>query len=233
VSILETGSKRSGAESRAVVFEVPRGWAPGFVSLEFDKADIVHETSDAIVNPAGPGLVDLAIRRAAGPELTDAFHACTFDLPSGKLAPGDVFATPGFRLPAQTVIHCRPPVYADGALRAREQLAACHVSALRVARQRGLRSLSFPAIGTGVFRYPACEAAEVATLAVITALRTQDGLRVVRFVFAGQSMRDLYAEAARRVLAEVEAPPSARARACETASLGECAANSSASSFLG
>ena len=220
MSILETSSKRSEMESRGVVFEVPRGWAPGFVSLEFDKADIVQETTDAVVNPAGPGLVDLAIRRAAGPELTDAFHACTFDLPGGKLAPGDVFATPGFGLPARYVLHCRPPVYADGALRARELLAACHVSALRVARQQGLRSVSFPAIGTGVFRYPAREAAEVATRAVISALRAQDGLRVVRFVFAGQVMRDLYAEAARRLLAEVQAAPNAR-RACETASLCE------------
>ena len=220
MSILETDIKRSEVKSRGIVFEVLRDWAPGFVSLEFDKADIVQETSDAVVNPAGPGLVDLAIRRAAGPELTDAFHACTFDLPGGKLAPGDVFATPGFRLPARYVIHCRPPVYADGTLRAREQLAACHVSALRVARQQGLRSISFPAIGTGVFRYPAREAAEVATRAVISGLRAQDGLRAVRFVFAGQVMRDLYAEAARRLLAEVQAAPNGRC-ACETASLCE------------
>jgi O-acetyl-ADP-ribose deacetylase (regulator of RNase III) len=221
VSILETGSRRGGIESRAIAFEVARGWAPGFVSLEFDRADITEETSDAIVNPAGPGLVDLAIRRAAGPELTDAFHARAFDLPSGKLAPGDVFATPGFRLPARHVIHCRPPVYADSALRAREQLAACHVAAMRVARKQELRSISFPAIGTGVFRYPASEAAEVATRAVISALRAQDGLRLVRFVFAGHVMRDLYAEAARRLLDEVQAPPHVR-RACETASLCEC-----------
>ena len=210
MSILETAGARSSVVSHAVTFEVARGWAPGFVTLAFEKADIVQEASEAVVNPAGPGLVDLAIRRAAGPDLTEAFHACTFDLPGGKLAPGDAFATPGFRLPARFVIHCRPPVYADGAIRAREQLAECHFSALRVARQQGLRSISFPAIGTGVFRYPAREAAEVATRAVISALRARDGLQVVRFVFAGQVMRDLYADAARQVLGEVPATPNGR-----------------------
>ena len=174
MSIPEIAVEKSNAETRAVVFEVPRAWGPGFACLQFEKADIVRERCDAIVNPAGPGLVDLAIRRAAGPELTDAFHARTFELPGGKLAPGDAFATPAFRLPAKTVIHCRPPVFADDAVRAREHLAACHSAALRVARQEGLRSIAFPAIGTGVFRYPAREAAEVATLAVVSALLAQD-----------------------------------------------------------
>ncbi len=224
MSILEIAVEKRHSERRAVVFEVPRAWAPGFACLQFETADIVQERCDAIVNPAGPGLVDLAIRRAAGPELTDAFHGRTFELPGGRLGPGDALATPGFRLPAKHVIHCRPPVHADGATRAREQLAACHSSALRVARQLDLRSISFPAIGTGIFRYPAREAAEVATLAVISALRAQDGLRLVRFVFAGQVMRDLYADAARRllgpILAEAQTTSAAR-RLRESAALCE------------
>lgn len=107
-------------------------------------------------------------------------------------------------------------MYADSAVRAREHLAACHGSALRVARELGLRSISFPAIGTGIFRYPAREAAEIATLTVISALRTLDGPRLVRFVFAGHVMRDLYADAARRMLTQRragdEATPASRLR---------------------
>ena len=129
-------------------------------TLELVLGDITHETTDAIVNPVGPGLVDLAIRRVAGPELLEAFHLRTDELPAGKLLPGQAIATPGFGLPAAHVIHCRPSVFDDDPARARQDLVACHVESLRLARARGGRRSRFPAVGTGVYRYPASEAAD-------------------------------------------------------------------------
>ena len=80
------------------------GLRPGAVrgpALEFVVGDLTCETSDAIVNPAGAGMVDLAIRRAAGPELLEAFHEAALELPTGKLSAGHAIATPGFDLAAR------------------------------------------------------------------------------------------------------------------------------------
>ena len=196
LSTLELAANTNGVRRRAVAFDVSRTWGPGCACLELELGDITHENTDAIVNPAGPGLVDLSIRRAAGPELLEAFHRGTFDLPGGKLARGYALLTPGFGLPAANVIHCAPPVYSDGAVRAREQLAACHSAALRTARENGLLSISFPAMATGVLRYPLREAADVAIGTVVEALGALDGVRLVRFVFTRQAALDAYVDAA-------------------------------------
>jgi O-acetyl-ADP-ribose deacetylase len=171
-------------------------------SLEFTIGDITTQNVDAIVNPVGAGLVDLAIRRAAGPALLEAYHAAVAELPEQKLLPGQAVITPGFGLAARHVIHCAPPDYADDPERARERLAACHTEALRLAREHGLASIAFPAIATGVYRYPAAEAAEVALGAVVTAARAPSdshrnpGPRVIRFVLARPTMLERYAGAA-------------------------------------
>jgi O-acetyl-ADP-ribose deacetylase (regulator of RNase III) len=171
-------------------------------SLEFTIGDITTQNVDAIVNPVGAGLVDLAIRRAAGPALLEAYHAAVAELPEQKLLPGQAVITPGFGLAARHVIHCAPPDYADDPARARERLAACHTEALRLARERGLTSIAFPAIATGVYRYPAAEAAEVAIGAVVAAVRGPSdshrtpGPRIIRFVLARPAMLERYAGAA-------------------------------------
>ena len=149
-----------------------QGAVPG-CSLEFTIGDITAQRVDAIVNPVGPGLVDLAIRRAAGPALLEAYHAAVAQLPAQRLLPGQAVVTPGFGLAARHVIHCAPPDYADNPAIARERLAACYTEALRLAREHGLTSIAFPSIATGIYRYPAAEAAEVAIGAVITAVRGQ------------------------------------------------------------
>jgi O-acetyl-ADP-ribose deacetylase (regulator of RNase III) len=165
-------------------------------SLEFTIGDITTQKVDAIVNPVGPGLVDLAVRRAAGPALLDAFHVAVAELPHQKLRPGEAIVTPGFRLDARYVIHTAPPVYADDPIEARAQLAAGH--------REALTSIAFPAIATGVYRYPPAAAAEVAIGAVVTAVRDPDrgtrgrGLGVVRFVLSRPAMLDHYAGAAAR-----------------------------------
>lgn len=172
-----------------------RAW-PAFLS--FVVGDVAQELSDAIVNPVG-GLVDIAVQRIAGPLLLDDFHREVLVRHGGTLAAGEAVVTPGYGLAARYVIHCAPPVYADGPAPARDALAACHVEALRIARERGLASLSIPAIGTGVYRFPAAEAAHVAVSAVARALRAAGGPQVVRFVLPDEATRDLYASAVARL----------------------------------
>lgn len=166
--------------------------------LEFIIGDITSENTDAIVNPAGPGLVDLAIRRAAGSGLLDAFHLASAALPGGRLVRGQAVVTPGFDLRAGHVIHCRPPVYADDPLQARKDLATCHRQALRMARAHGFTSISFPAIGTGVYRYPLAEAAQIAVGAVTADLRAHAAPMLVRFVLSTPAARAAYAGASGR-----------------------------------
>jgi O-acetyl-ADP-ribose deacetylase len=174
--------------------------------LEVVMGDIRTEASDAVVNPAGAGLVDLALRRAAGPELLEAFHQGAADLPRGRLARGQAIVTPGFRLRARHVIHCSPPVYADGPARAREDLAACHVEALRLARDRGFTSVSFPAIATGVYRFPVGQAAEIAVRTIVAELRARPAPGLVRIVLFDRPTFRVYAEAARAHLDQRSTP---------------------------
>jgi O-acetyl-ADP-ribose deacetylase (regulator of RNase III) len=203
VSSAQTAAIPSRAFSNSLSSQMPFGprdaarrRAVSTCSLEFTIGDITRQSVDAIVNPTGPGLVDLAVRRSAGPALLDAFHGALAELADQRLSPGQAVVTAGFGLPAPHVIHVAPPIYADDPAAAREQLVACHVEALRLARAHGFASIAFPAIATGIYRYPADEAAEVAVGAVVAALRAQPGPRTVRFVLSGPAMLARYAAVA-------------------------------------
>ncbi len=124
------------------------------------RADITKLSVDAIVNAAntsllGGGGVDGAIHRAAGREL---LHACAA---LGGCDTGDAKATPGFRLPAKWVFHAVGPVWSPGRDVDRE-LAGCYRRSLELAREHAVKSVAFPAISTGIYRFPKQRAAEIA-----------------------------------------------------------------------
>jgi O-acetyl-ADP-ribose deacetylase len=143
----------------------------GRTALEIHVADITTLDVAAIVNAAnssllGGGGVDGAIHRAAGPELLEECRAL------GGCDAGDAKITHGYHLKAKAVIHAVGPVWLGGSADEHEQLASCYRAALELATQHGLPSIAFPAISTGIFRFPPDIAARIAVGTVTSELAT-------------------------------------------------------------
>jgi len=158
--------------------------------IELVQGDITKQATDAIVNAAnttllGGGGVDGAIHRAGGPSILEECRRL------GGCPTGDSRITTGGRLPARFVIHTVGPVYRDGRHGEPALLASAYRRSLEVAVGHALRSIAFPSISTGAYRFPIEEAAPIALGTVSAFLEQQPGcLDVVRFVlFSGPDLR--------------------------------------------
>jgi O-acetyl-ADP-ribose deacetylase (regulator of RNase III) len=161
----------------------------GTARLEVIVADITTLSVDAIVNAAntsllGGGGVDGAIHRAAGPGLVAECR--TLD----GCATGDAKITWGYRLPARHVIHAVGPVWHGGSQGEDEALASCYRRAIELGQTHGLASIAFPAISTGVYRFPADRAARIAVSTTVDALAKAPAVaRVIFCCFSNDSAR--------------------------------------------
>ena len=168
--------------------------------IEIVQGDITQLDVDAIVNAAntsllGGGGVDGAIHRAAGPELLAECQTL------GGAKTGEAKITKGYRLNARYVIHAVGPVWSGGRRREPQLLASCYERSLTLARKNEVRSIAFPSISTGAYRYPIEQAAEVAQVTVREWLEAYQLPERVVFCCFSKRDRDVYARTAARVLA--------------------------------
>jgi O-acetyl-ADP-ribose deacetylase len=149
---------------------------------------------DAIVNAAnisllGGGGVDGAIHRAAGPELLAecrTLHGCET---------GGAKITLGYRLPARHVIHAVGPVWHGGSQGEDDALASCYRRAIELGQAHNLASIAFPAISTGVYRFPADRAARIAVATTLDELVAAPAVRRIIFCCFSDPSAALHAQA--------------------------------------
>jgi len=162
--------------------------------LELVQGDITEQDTDAIVNAAnksllGGGGVDGAIHRAGGPRILEECRKL------GGCETGDAKITTGGNLKAKYVIHAVGPIYSGGNRGEAEKLASAYRRSLEVASENGVRTIAFPSLSTGAYRYPLDEAARIALSTVMDYLQTHTDIKVVRFVLFGSEAFSAYCRA--------------------------------------
>jgi|HubBroStandDraft_1064217.scaffolds.fasta_scaffold36304_2 O-acetyl-ADP-ribose deacetylase (regulator of RNase III) len=150
---------------------------PNGKKLRLLVGDITKIPVDAIVNAANSGLrggggVDGAIHRAGGAAIMRELDGISAS--SGGCPTGSAVVTRAGALPAQYVFHAVGPIYHDGLNGEPEHLTNCYRKCLELAEQHGVRSISFPAISTGVYGYPLEEAARIALETIASRLQNPD-----------------------------------------------------------
>lgn len=163
----------------------------GTSRLELVEGDITQQDTEAIVNAAntsllGGGGVDGAIHRAGGPQILEECKKI------GGCPTGEARITTGGRLQARWVIHTVGPIYRDGKHREPELLASAYRNGLRLASEKGIKSLTFPSISTGAYGYPMADAARTALRTALEYLVDHPEITLVRFVLFGQAALRTY-----------------------------------------
>ena len=160
--------------------------------IEIIKGDITKVDTDAIVNAAntsllGGGGVDGAIHRVAGPQLLEECQKL------GGCETGQAKITKGHQLPARYVIHTVGPVWHGGKAKEEQLLVSCYRNSLELAKKYSLRSIAFPSISTGAYRFPIERAAKIAYETVSVFLKDNpDIFDKVVFVLFSDSDLEVY-----------------------------------------
>ena len=168
----------------------------GLAQLQLLKGDITKIAVDAIVNAAnsqlaGGGGVDGAIHQSGGPAIMEELDAIRAE--AGGCPTGSAVATSAGSLPAKYVFHAVGPVYRNGQNGEAELLASCYSTALNMAAEWDVKSISFPSISTGIYGYPLNEAAQIAVRTVANWLRDHPGvIHTVKLVQFSEGDHQVY-----------------------------------------
>jgi O-acetyl-ADP-ribose deacetylase (regulator of RNase III) len=161
------------------------------MKIDIVRGDITTLAVDAIVNAANMTLlsgggVDGAIHRAAGPELLAECRTL------GGCQSGEEKITPGYNLPARFVIHTVGPFWTGGRRGEPGLLANCYRNSLHLALENSVKTIAFPAISCGAYRYPIIQAAKIAVETTREFLASKDKIGKVIFVVANDEIHAAY-----------------------------------------
>jgi len=173
--------------------------------LSLVQGDITGQATDAIVNAANSGLmggggVDGAIHRAGGSAILEECRKIREQI--GRLPAGKAVITTGGRLQAKYVIHTVGPVWHGGNKGEPELLASAYTESLKLAAEKGLKSISFPAVSTGAYGYPIEPAARIALQSTIDFVRYASSIEEVVFVLLDSYTYRVYADTFKDLTAE-------------------------------
>ena len=165
------------------------------MKIELIHGDITEQKADAIVNAAnrsllGGGGVDGAIHRKGGPAILEDCYKIREK--QGGCETGEAVYTTAGNLPAKYVIHTVGPVWNGGASNEDELLKNCYLNSLKIAEELGVKSVAFPNISTGVYRFPKNRAAEIAVSAVKEYSSFKTGIAKVIFVCFDEENFEIY-----------------------------------------
>ncbi|NIM20024.1 MAG: O-acetyl-ADP-ribose deacetylase [Candidatus Latescibacteria bacterium] len=178
----------------------------GHATLTLTQGDITKESVDAIVNAAnsslmGGGGVDGAIHRAGGPKILEDCKRIVSKI--GSLPTGEAVITTGGNLKACKVIHTVGPIWYGGNQNEPALLENAYRNSLALAKEEGIRTVAFPSISTGAYRFPIEKASDVALSTVIEFLR-EHPLDEVRFVLFSPKDFETYNKVLNRILPSPE-----------------------------
>ncbi len=167
--------------------------------IDIVQGDITKMEVDAVVNAAntsllGGGGVDGAIHRAAGPELLEETRKI------GGCPTGEARVSKAYRLPAEWVIHTVGPVWRGGKSGENHKLASCYRNSLDAAVQKGVSTIAFPSISTGVYGFPLDRATKIALKESIDFLSGNSSIKEVVFVCFGKDALTQYKETLKELL---------------------------------
>jgi O-acetyl-ADP-ribose deacetylase (regulator of RNase III) len=177
----------------------------GTCKLRLIQGDITEQNTDAIVNAANPSLmggggVDGAIHRAGGPKILEECKEIRRRIWPEGLPTGEAVITSGGRLKARYVIHTVGPIWRGGRAGEDELLAKAYRNSLKLAVEKGLKSISFPSISTGAYGYPIEKASKVALKTIKEFLESTRGLEEVNIVLFSKFDLRVYEEALKALL---------------------------------
>jgi O-acetyl-ADP-ribose deacetylase (regulator of RNase III) len=168
-------------------------------ALSITEGDITTQETEAIVNAAnksllGGGGVDGAIHRAGGPMILEECRKI------GGCETGEAVITTGGNLKAKYVIHTVGPIYRDGRHGEPKLLHNAYSNCLKLASSKGIKSVSFPSISTGAYRYPLEDAAEIALGTAVAYLKEHADIELIRFVLFGKKAYEVYEKTLKKLI---------------------------------